>query len=105
MKNRLLTGITALFLFPCAHLLSQPANNNFVNATNVSALINTSCTTSGTYTTQSATPDQSKPSCWSNGPNNNVWFKFVATATTFINAKVKVSGAGETMQNPFVAIY
>jgi hypothetical protein len=104
MKNHLLIGITALLLSPFGRLLSQPANNNFASATDVSALINTACTTSGAFTTQLATPDQSKPACWSNGPNNNVWFKFTATATTFINVKIKVSGAGETIQNPFVAI-
>jgi hypothetical protein len=105
MKDRLLTGLIVFFLSPFAPLLAQPANNNFANATDISALINTACTSGGTYTTQSATPDQSKPSCWSNGPNNNVWFKFTATATSFINAKLKVSGTGETMQNPFIAIF
>src|SRR6202012_1646971 len=68
------------------------------------ALIN-SCTSGGTYTTQFATPDQTAASCWSNGPNNNVWFKFTATSTGFINVKVKVSAPVETIQNPFVAIY
>jgi hypothetical protein len=61
-------------------------------------------TSGGAYTTLYATPDQSKASCWSNGPNNNVWFKFTAV-TAGVTAGVKVSGAGETMQNPFLAIY
>ena len=63
-----------------------------------------SVTSGGTYTTSYATPDQSKASCWSNGPNNNVWFTFTAV-TAGINVGVIVNGAGETMQNPFVAIY
>ena len=104
MKNLLHPLITVLLLLPGIEMLAQPANNNFANATNITSLINTAGTTGGTYTTTLATPDQSKASCWSNGPNNNVWFKFTAT-TSFINAQVKVSGAGETMQNPFLAIY
>jgi hypothetical protein len=87
------------------NFLPPPANDNFVNATAVTGLINASCTSGGFYTTLLATPDQSKGTCWSNGPNNNVWFKFTATATGFINVQVKVSGAGETLRNPFVAIY
>ncbi len=85
--------------------LSAPVNDNFAGAPDISGLINTSCTSGGLYTTLGATPDQSKGTCWSNGPNNNVWFKFVATATGFINVQVKVSGAGETLRNPFVAIF
>ena len=105
MKHFLNAFALVILLFPGAQLYAQPGNDNFSNATNVTSLISTTCTTGGIYTTKFATPDQSKASCWSNGPNNNVWFKFTATSTTFINVKVKVSGPGETMQNPFVAIY
>ena len=87
------------------NFLPPPTNDNFVNATAVTGLINAACTSGGLYTTLLATPDHSAGTCWSNGPNNNVWFKFTATATGFINVQVKVSGAGETLRNPFVAIY
>ena len=33
------------------------------------------CTTGGTYNNTYATADHSKGTCWSNGPNNNRWFK------------------------------
>ncbi|MBS1664917.1 MAG: T9SS type A sorting domain-containing protein [Bacteroidetes bacterium] len=89
----------------CLKASAQPGNNNFANATDVTSQINNTCTTGGAYTTQAATGDQTKPACWSNGPNNNVWFKFTATPTGFINVKVKASGSGETIQYPFVAIF
>ncbi len=87
------------------NLLAPPPNDNFASATDITGIINAACTSGGTYTTTGATPDHSAGTCWSNGPNNNVWFKFTATATGFINVQVKVSGAGETLRNPFVAIY
>ncbi|HEY4287837.1 MAG TPA: T9SS type A sorting domain-containing protein [Puia sp.] len=105
MKLFLQILLTIVVSIPGMQLLAQPGNDNFSNATDITSLISTTCTTAGTYTTKFATPDQSKASCWSNGPNNNVWFKFTATSTGFINTKVKVSGTGETMQNPFVAIF
>ncbi len=105
MKKFLNPVMALLLLMPCIKVWAQPANDNFVNATNITSLINTAGTTGGTYTTLSATADQSRASCWSNGPNNNVWFKFTASATGFINAQVKVNGTGETIQNPFVAVY
>jgi hypothetical protein len=73
-------------------------------AKNANAQLNTT-TTGGTYSTQFATPDQSRATCWSNGPNNNVWFQFTATPTAALYVNVVVNGTGETMQNPFVAIY
>ena len=82
---------------------AQPANDNFASATDVSLLIN-SCSPNAAYTTINATADQSKGSCWSNGPNYNVWFKFTAT-TPYIKAQVKVGGAEGTMQNAMVALW
>ncbi len=76
----------------------------YQGATDVTSLINT-CSANAAYTTAFATPDQAKGTCWSNGPNNNRWFKFTATTTTFIKVQVKVAGAEGTMQNPFVAIW
>jgi hypothetical protein len=104
--NKFYTLLVCLILF-CSPLImfAQPANNAFASATDVTALINAACTSSGAYTTIGATADQAKGSCWTNGPNKNVWFKFTATTTTFINVRVKVSGAGETMRYPFVALW
>ena len=63
------------------------------------------CSTGGTYSNQFATVDHSAGSCWSGGPYNNVWFKFTATSTTFINAQVIVNGTGETMRYPMIALW
>ena len=82
-----------------------PANDNFANATNVTALINAACATTGVYTNVAATADQARPSCWLAGPANNVWFKFTAPASGFINAQIVVSNAAETMTWPHIAIF
>ena len=82
-----------------------PGNDNFASATNITALINAACTTAGAYTNVGATPDQAKPSCWLAGPANNVWFKFTAPASGFINAQISVSSAAETMTWPHIAIF
>ena len=74
-------------------------------AVDLTSAINSSCVTSGAYSNVLATSDHSKGSCWSGGPNNNRWFKFTATSTTFINIQVKVSGASETMRYPMVALW
>ena len=66
--------------------------------------LNNYCTSGGTYNTSTATPDHSKGSCWSNGPNNNRWFKFQAVYSS-VTVQAKVSGAGETMRNPFLALW
>lgn len=84
--------------------LAQPANNNFASATSVTGLIN-SCSPNAAYTTLAATADQAAGSCWSNGPNYNVWFSFTATATQYIKVQVKTGGAEGTLQNPFVALW
>jgi hypothetical protein len=103
MKQITLIGfLSVLFGF---RLFAQPVNDNFAAATDVTAIINAGCTSGGVYTTVAGTADQAKGSCWTNGPNKNVWFKFTATATSFINVQVKVSGAGETMRYPFVALW
>jgi len=84
--------------------MAQPANNNFASATNITGLIN-SCSANAAYTTLAATPDQSAGTCWSNGPNYNVWFSFVATATQYMKVQVKTGGAEGSLQNPFVALW
>ena len=63
------------------------------------------CSTGGSYSNVTATADHSAASCWSGGPFNNRWFKFTASSTTFINVQIKVSGTGETMRYPMVALW
>ena len=83
--------------------ISQPVNDDYVNAIDVSSLIN-SCSADGAYTTASATSDNNAGSCWNSTGGSNVWFKFVAT-TTQINIQVKTGGAEGTVQNLHLALW
>ncbi len=66
--------------------------------------LNNWCSSDSAYTTVGASPDESKGSCWSNGPNNNRWFKFKAK-TSYIDVNVK-TGIGEgSLQYPMVALW
>ena len=56
------------------------------------------------YTTEGATPDESKGSCWHNGPNNNRWFKFQAV-TNYVNVEVHTGATEGTMQYPYLALW
>ncbi len=85
-------------------LEDQPDYNYYEGATDVTGMIN-GCSADAEYTTLNATADRIAGSCWSNGPNNNRWFKFTATSTQYIRIQVKVGGTEGTMQNPFVALY
>ncbi len=94
-----------LGLFFCsASLLAQPANDNQGSATDVTALIN-GCSANALYTTIAATADQAAGPCAANGPNYNVWFKFTATATTFINVQMKTGGALGTLQYGWATLW
>ncbi|MDO6518815.1 gliding motility-associated C-terminal domain-containing protein [Zobellia uliginosa] len=70
--------LVLLFLFMGQSLWAQPSNDNRANAMPLS--LNT-CSADAAYTTLNATPDGSSGSCWASGPNANVWFSFVASAT------------------------
>ena len=85
--------------------LAPPANDNFANATNITASINAACVNTGVYTNVGATADLARPSCWLAGPANNVWFKFTAPASGFISAQILVGSAAETMTWPHIAIF
>ncbi|MBK7650646.1 MAG: hypothetical protein IPJ20_07755 [Flammeovirgaceae bacterium] len=77
--------------------------NYYEGALDVTGTIN-GCSANAAYSTLNATADQSKGSCWTNGPNYNRWFKFTATASQYI--KFRLSGGAEgSMQNPFVALW
>ncbi|CAM4320006.1 DUF6923 family protein [Zobellia nedashkovskayae] len=72
-------GFLLLFvLFMGQSLWAQPANDAIANATPLS--IN-GCSADAAYNTLDATPDGVAGSCWPAGPNANVWFSFVASAT------------------------
>ncbi|MEQ9306527.1 MAG: hypothetical protein RJQ14_21620, partial [Marinoscillum sp.] len=58
---------------------SQPSNDAYTTAMDVSSLINT-CSSDALYTNVNATADKSAPSCWNTSPDRNVWFKFQATS-------------------------
>ena len=51
-----------------------------------------------------ATPDETKGSCWPNGPNFNRWFKFTATTQT-ITIGIRVGGAEGSMRYPMMALW
>jgi len=110
MQVKLNVGVVLLLLFSIISFFSfaQPSNNNYASAVDISSLIvpnTTTCSANAIYTTVGATADQAKGSCWQNGPNKNVWFKFTATSTSAITVQVNVGGVYGTLQNPFVAIW
>ena len=74
-------------------------------AVDLTTQINAGCYTSGIYSNQYATADHSAGTCWSGGPYNNRWFKFTASSTGFINVKVNVNSANETMRYPMVSLW
>ena len=82
---------------------SQPANDNFANAIDLSTIIN-GCSGDAAYTTVGATGDLNPGSCWNTSPNHNVWFSFVATTS---NMKVTIDRGGSkgTIQNVNAAIW
>jgi Zn ribbon nucleic-acid-binding protein len=82
---------------------AQPANDNFASATLISHTSN-NCSADAQYTTIGATSDGIKGSCWENGANYDVWFKFVAT-TTSVTLDLKVNGTEGTMRHPNMALW
>ncbi|MBU0765445.1 MAG: hypothetical protein KJ607_11485, partial [Bacteroidetes bacterium] len=62
------------------------------------------CSDDRAFTTRDATQDQSKGSCWTNGPNYNRWFTFTA-GTDNIELLVKIGGDEGNMRYPFVALW
>ncbi|MCC7332911.1 MAG: T9SS type A sorting domain-containing protein [Flavobacteriales bacterium] len=84
-------------------LFSQPANDNVAGAITLTHSAN-NCSANAAYTTIAATADGNSGSCWENGPNYTVWFKFVAT-TTEVTLNLKVGGAFGTMQHPNMALW
>ena len=80
-------------------------NDNFVNATDVTGIIN-SCSTDALYTTAGATPDKFKGINWNNsGPKYNRWFKFTAPASGRINITVDIGGTKGSQRYTQLALW
>ena len=62
------------------------------------------CSSDQQFSTYWKTPDETKPSCWSNGPAGNVWFKFIAT-TPQIEIIGKTGGSFGNMQYMMMALW
>jgi len=78
--------------------------NYFEGASDITSMIN-GCSVNAAYTTLNATPDRSAGSCWSNGPNYNRWFRFIASSTGYIKVGLKTGGSEGTLQNPMLALW
>jgi len=81
-----------------------PVNDDFTNAIDVTALIN-SCSADAAFTTLDATPDLNAGSCWIDGPNHNVWFRVTAPASGILQATVDRGGAKGTVQHAYMALW
>jgi hypothetical protein len=94
-----------IIILPCSFLMSQPINDNFINALDVSYLIN-NCSNDAAFTTIGATPDLNAASCWTNnGPIQNVWFKFTAPASGQINITIDIAGSKGTQRRTQLALW
>ncbi|MEQ9591614.1 MAG: hypothetical protein RLN86_03395, partial [Cyclobacteriaceae bacterium] len=98
-----------LFLLCIASFVafSQPANDNFAGAIDISGLFASSCSSDAAYTTVNATGDLNPGSCWNTAGGvalRNVWFSFVAT-TTEVNVTIDVGSGKGTQQRSQVALW
>ncbi|MEO1053646.1 MAG: fibronectin type III domain-containing protein, partial [Bacteroidota bacterium] len=62
------------------------------------------CSGLAEFTTQIATPDGSRPSAWTNGPNANVWFTFIAGSAD-VTIDVKTGSSEGNVLYPKVALH
>ncbi|MCO6498776.1 MAG: hypothetical protein J5I47_00170, partial [Vicingus serpentipes] len=105
-KNYILLRYSVCFMlifFGVTASYGQPSNDNIINATTIIHTSN-NCSADAAYTTVNATADGSAGSCWENGPNYTVWFKFVAT-TIEVTLDLKVGGSEGTMDHPNMALW
>ncbi|CAN5463972.1 hypothetical protein BH09BAC3_BH09BAC3_15990 [soil metagenome] len=85
--------------------LSDVVDYDFkIGAADVTSLIN-GCSANAAYSTIGASADQAAGSCAPNGPNYNRWFKFTATASTYIDIQMKNGGAFGTMTYGWVTLW
>ncbi len=83
--------------------IRTPFNNNmFVDAYEIGT--SEYYTPPNQFSTVNATGDESSSSCLSNGPNNNVWFKFTATSVNQ-NLFIITSNNAESLKNPILTLW
>lgn len=85
---------------------AQPLNNECLGAIALTD-VTSFCSASGAYTNVGATPSAGAfPFCFP-GPSNDVWFSFVAVATTVNISVIGNTGisTGGTLENPEFALY
>jgi hypothetical protein len=83
--------------------LSPPTNDLRANAI-VLTDFNNWCSADAAYTTEMATPDQSKGSCWNTNVSANVWFRFQAT-TKDITVQMKTGGTEGSLRHGYLALW
>ncbi|MCP9756850.1 hypothetical protein EGI26_16925 [Lacihabitans sp. CCS-44] len=84
-----------------AYIFAQaPANDNCSGATVLTVNSDNLCTTTLTSTTVGAT--ESQPGCNFTFADDDVWFKFTATATSH---KIQVASNSGTLQNPVFEVF
>jgi fibronectin type 3 domain-containing protein len=84
--------------------VNAAASQDYASGAVILTDINNWCSGLGAYTTLLGTPDGTRPTQWSEGPNYNVWFKFQAT-TTSVAVGLKTGGTEGTLQFPKVALH
>ncbi len=84
--------------------IDNVVNNDFKDKAMVVPHTSNWCSADAEYTTLNASPDGIKGAAWKNGPNYNVWYKFLAT-TTEVNAQISMGGTLGTMRYPFLALW
>ena len=101
-----LTKLFIFFVFCCFQFaVSQaPANDDYSNAIDITSLIN-GCSADAQFSTLGATPDFNAGSCWVNGPNANVWFRFVATATGTIQVNLDREDSKGDLTSAYMALW
>lgn len=106
MRIQFVTSLIFFMIFS-AILGAQPANDDCTNAILIDNL-DAWCSEVGAFRNQNAsTSAQSRPGCFANQTNRDVWFSFVAKATEL---SVSVIGntdirAGGTLRQPQFALY
>ncbi|MBS1680127.1 MAG: T9SS type A sorting domain-containing protein, partial [Bacteroidetes bacterium] len=84
-------------------LSDTPGYNYYQGALPITDL-NNWCSSNAAYSTIGASPDKVRGSCWSNGPNYNVWFKFTAI-TPNATIQLQTGGINGTLQYPFISLW
>ena len=113
MKATVAISTTAISLFVLVYvygnfgnstklLAAAPTNDNKANATSISTPLSWT-SSNAAYTTVGATADGTKGQCWSDGPNYNVWFKFVAPGSSIL-VSLSSGGAYGTLKSPYLSI-